>query len=174
MDSLSKRDQMRREEVIIDKDRVESVLYQTVGNKRLRELCIDYWYLWVSKLTSCEGFSKNNSNNLSHWSTKQLFQMFAVFMCLCLCIWAHGRWQDQDGGKEERREQQRKAERSSQTRLRRHLPVGFLVFFFFTKIIAHRVQPCIQLKETVAEKKLFSVHILVYWRLRDNNISLKP
>ena len=42
MDSLSKRDQMRREEVIIDKDRVESVLYQTVGNKRLRELCIDY------------------------------------------------------------------------------------------------------------------------------------
>lgn len=33
---------MRREEVIIDKDKVESVLYQTVANKRLRELCIDY------------------------------------------------------------------------------------------------------------------------------------
>lgn len=76
-------------------------------------------------------------------------------------------------GRKKGRKQQRRAERSSQTRLRRHLPVGFL-FFFFTKIIAHRVQPCIQLKETVAEKKLFSVHILVYWRLRDNNISLKP
>lgn len=45
IDSLSKRDQMRRAEVTTDKDKVESVLYQTVANKRLRELCIYYWYL---------------------------------------------------------------------------------------------------------------------------------
>ena len=131
MDSLSKRDQMRREEVIIDKDRVESVLYQTVGNKRLRELCIDYWYLWVSKLTSCEGFSKNNSNNLSHWSTKQLFQMFAVFMCLCLCIWAHGRWQDQDGGKEERKGAAKKGWKKLTNKVKKALASWISCFFFF-------------------------------------------
>lgn len=44
IDNLSKRDQMRREEMIIDKEKVESMLYQIVASKRLRELSTDYWY----------------------------------------------------------------------------------------------------------------------------------
>ena len=81
--------------------------------------------------------------------------------------------QDQDGGKEERKEAAKKGWKKLTNKIKKAL-ASWIYFFFLTKIIAHRVQPCIQLKETVAEKKLFSVHILVYWRLRDNNISLKP